>query len=256
MKDSNKEWSISVPSKDSNISWTISDTDKQIAQTLDTNESIGYKIDEIFGLKTPESIEFKWKMLNNFRIYKEKLIPIINRLKIELKDSDNRILQEDEDLNHWFNKHTKNVVIRWIFYALMKWIDPVPVIIAATCHDLKHINIPWGGDKNHWPQAVPLIDIVVKAYNENIWSDVIDENTKNQIKDAVRDHMSSHGEPDNKPIAQCLNDADRTRLAWRDWYMEKFFSTDAAKIIASWKKEKFIKYFEDIWIDYDKTSGQ
>ena len=129
------------------------------------------------------------------------------------------------------------------------------MVIACATHDLKHINIPWWWDKKHWPQAVPLVDIVVDEYNK-IWTEKIDKKTVDQIKYAVENHMSDHWEPDSMPIAQCLDDADITRIAWRDWYTEKFFSTDAAKILADWKKCEFIKYFQDIWIDYDTTSIQ
>ena len=228
--------------------------DKSNSEEMDESE-ISLKIKDIFWLTSLESIEFKWKMIEYFDFYNNRIIPIINKLKNELKDTEYEILQHDNNRNHWFNQHTKNVVIRWIFYSLMKWIDPIPVIIACVIHDLKHINIPWGWDKKHWPQAVPLIDIVVEEYNK-IWNEKINENTIKQIKYAVENHMSDHWEPDSNPIAQCLNDADRTRLAWRDWYQEKYFSTDVAKVIASWSKEKFIKYCFDIWIDYDKTSWQ
>ena len=214
------------------------------------------KIEDIFWLKSKEAIEFKWKMIEYFNFYTNNIIPIIKNLKEKLKGTENEILQEDEDFNHWFNKHTKNVVIRGIFYALMLWIDPIPVIIAWATHDLKHINIPWGWDKKHWPQAVPLVDIVVKEYNNTIKINKINEDTINQIKYAVENHMSDHWEPDTMPIAQSLNDADRTRIARRDWYTEKFFSTGAGKILANWRKTEFIKYFHDIWIDYDTTSIQ
>ena len=213
------------------------------------------KVNDILWLKTRESTEFRWKMIENYKFYIDIIIPIIKSLKEKLKGTENEILQEDEDFNHWFNKHTKNVVIRGIFYALMLWIDPLPVIIAWATHDLKHINIPWGWDRKHWPQALPLVDIVIDEYNK-IWDEKIDDETRKQIKYAVENHMSDHWEPDSRPISQCLNDADRTRLARRDGYNPKYFSTDACKVIASWKKENFIKYFDNIWIDYDKTSMQ
>ena len=230
--------------------WIRENTNNQLALNLTEQ-----KIFDIFSLESKESLEFKKEMIKYFDFYTDTIIPIINKLKVELKGTENEILQEDEDMNHWFNKHTKNVVIRWIFYALMKWIDPIPVIIAWATHDLKHINIPWGWDRKHWPQAVPLVDIVVDEYNK-IWDNKIDDETRKQIKYAVENHMSHHWEPDSMPIAQCLNDADRTRIAWRDWYSEQFFSTEASKIIANWKKAEFIKYFQDIWIDYDTTSIQ
>lgn len=234
---------------------SINDVDDESDSEEVEESEISLKIKDIFWLKSRESIEFKWKMVEYFKFYTDTIIPIVNKLKNWLEGTEYEILQHDNYHNHWFNQHTKNVVIRWIFYALMKWIDPIPVIIACTIHDLKHINIPWGWDKKHWPQAVPLVDIVVEEYNK-IWTDKIDEDTIKQIKYAVENHMSDHWEPDSKPIAQCLNDADRTRLAWRDWYQEKYFSTDAGKTMANWKREEFIKYFDNIWIDYDKTSWQ
>ena len=231
-------------------SWVRENTRNQVATTL-TEE----KIKDIFSLESKEAIEFKKKMVKYFKFYTDTIIPIIRRLKVELKGTENKILQHDEDMNHWFNKHTKNVVIRWIFYALMKWVDPIPVVIAWATHDLKHINIPWGWDRKHWPQALPLVDIVIDEYNR-IWDKKMDDETRKQIKYAVENHMSDHWEPDSKPISQCLNDADRTWLAWRDGYNPKYFSTDACKVIASWKKDEFIKYIQSIWIDYDKTSMQ
>ena len=231
-------------------SWVKENVRTQLELTL-----MQEKIFDIFSLKSKESIEFKWEMIKYFNFYTNNIIPIIRKLKKELEGTDHEILQHDEDMNHGFNKHTKNVVIRWIFYALLKWIDPIPVIIAWATHDLKHINIPWGWDKKHWPQALPLVDIVIDEYNK-IWANIIDDEIRNQIKYAVANHMSDHWEPDSMPIAQCLNDSDRTRIAWRDWYSEKFFSTAAAKVLANWKKEQFIKYFQDIWIDYDTTSIQ
>ena len=250
--------------KDKHGSW-YTPAEKDIIDVLNQNFDIQKdgletqktweKIEELFWLKSKESIEFKWKMIEYFKFYTDKIIPIIKNLKEKLKGTENEILQEDEDDNHWFNKHTKNVVIRGIFYALMLWIDPIPVIIAWATHDLKHINIPGGWDKKHWPQAVPLVDIVIDEYNK-IWDKKIDDEIRRQIKYAVKNHMSDHWEPDSMPIAQCLNDADRTRIARRDWYQERFFSTDAWKVMANWKKKEFIKYFHNIWIDYDTTSIQ
>ena len=241
---------LSSPKKEKTSSWVKENTRNQMA-VISTEE----KIMNIFSLESKESVEFKNKMVKYFKFYTDTILPIIRILKIKLKGTENEILQHDEDMNHGFNKHTKNVVIRWIFYALMKWIDPIPVIIAWATHDLKHINIPWGWDRKHWPQAIPLVDIVIDEYNK-IWDEKIDNETREQIKYAVENHMSDHWEPDSMPIAQCLNDADRTWIAWRDGYTEKFFSTEASKIIADWKKSEFIKYFQDIWIDYDTTSIQ
>ena len=228
--------------------------DESSSEEMDECE-ISLKIRDIFWLTSLESIEFKWKMIEYFDFYNNRIIPIIRRLKKELKGTENEILQHNKGYNHWFNTHTKNVVIRWIFYALLKWINPVPVIIACATHDLKNTNIPWGWDKNHWYQALSLVDLVVKEYNK-IWAEKIDKKTKNKIKYAVKNHMSDHWEPDSEPIAQCLNDADRTRLAWSDSYQEKYFSTDVAKIIANWKKREFIRYIRAIWIDYDRSSNQ
>lgn len=241
---------LSSPKKEKTSSWVKENTRNQMA-VISTDE----KIMNIFSLESKESVEFKNKMVKYFKFYTDTILPIIRILKIKLKGTENEILQHDEDMNHGFNKHTKNVVIRWIFYALMKWIDPIPVIIAWATHDLKHINIPWGWDRKHWPQAIPLVDIVIDEYNK-IWDEKIDNETREQIKYAVENHMSDHWEPDSMPIAQCLNDADRTWIARRDGYTEKFFSTEASKIIADWKKSEFIKYFQDIWIDYDTTSIQ
>ena len=241
---------LSSPKKEKTSSWVKENTRNQMA-VISTEE----KIMNIFSLESKESVEFKNKMVKYFKFYTDTILPIIRILKIKLKGTENEILQHDADMNHGFNKHTKNVVIRWIFYALMKWIDPIPVIIAWATHDLKHINIPWGWDRKHWPQAIPLVDIVIDEYNK-IWDEKIDNETREQIKYAVENHMSDHWEPDSMPIAQCLNDADRTWIAWRDGYTEKFFSTEASKIIADWKKSEFIKYFQDIWIDYDTTSIQ
>ena len=241
---------LSSLNKEKTSSWVRENTRNQTAITLTEVE-----IMNIFSLESKESIKFKMKMIKYFEFYTDTILPIINRLKIELRGTENEILQHDEDMNHGFNKHTKNVVIRWIFYALMKRIDPIPVIIAWVTHDLKHINIPWGWDRKHWPQALPLVDIVIDEYNK-ICDKKIDGITREQIKYAVENHMSDHWEPDSMPIAQCLNDADRTWIAWRDGYTEKFFSTEASKVIANWKKAEFIKYFQDIWIDYDTTSIQ
>jgi len=232
------------------FSWISEMISDQISQTLTKK-----KLKDIFSLESKESIEFKIEMIKYFKFYTDTILPIIRKLKVELRGTENEILQQDEDMNHGFNKHTKNVVIRWIFYALMKWIDPIPVIIAWATHDLKHINIPWGWDKKHWPQALPLVNIVIDEYNK-VWDEKIDVVTREQIKYAVENHMSDHWEPDSEPVAQCLNDADRTRIARRDWFTEKFFSTNAAKIVAQLSKEKFIKYCDDIWIDYDITSVQ
>ncbi len=238
--------------------WIINSFDDE-RESLDSRENsrndLAVKINEIFSLNSRWATEFSWDMIKYFNFYTDTIVPIISDLKKKLVGTEYEILQHDDDMNHWFNQHTKNVVIRWIFYALIKWIDPIPVVIACATHDLKHINIPWWWDKKHWPQAVPLVDIVVDEYNK-VWTEKIDKKTVEQIKYAVENHMSDHWEPDSMPIAQCLDDADRTRIAWRDWYTEKFFSTDAAKILADWKKCEFIKYFQDIWIDYDTTSIQ
>jgi hypothetical protein len=70
------------------------------------------RIKDIFSLESKESIEFKNEIIKYFKFYTDSILPIIRRLKVELKGTKNEILQHDEDMNHGFNKHTKNVVIR------------------------------------------------------------------------------------------------------------------------------------------------
>ena len=74
--------------KDKHGSW-YTPAEKDIIDVLNQNFDIQKdgletqktweKIEELFWLKSKESIEFKWKMIEYFKFYTDKIIPITTR---------------------------------------------------------------------------------------------------------------------------------------------------------------------------------
>ena len=167
---------------------------------------------EPFKPIAPEKLPPLWAMEKYFNFY-----------DIELKPLMMDVLLQPLDGMHGLNTHTNAVVFRGIDYALHIGRDPMPVVFACAFHDISRINDDW--DTEHGKNAVPRAMRVMKKF-----PDLFDKETRLSIYSALMNHTTGTAAPDY--ISACLWDADRTRLAWKYGFDEKFFNTQRGKYVA------------------------
>ena len=190
-------------------------SENKIKETFQSNFSIKEDIN------TPESME---KIRKAFSFYKTEVLPLI---------LSNQNVTQQKEWYHGLYTHTQNVVFHWICYAVSLWEDPIPVVLACACHDLARKND--NRDTEHWKNAVSITTDIINNEKFNLTGE-----QKRQIVDAVSNHTT--WKQALNYISACLWDADRTRLSWERGYRESFFNTEQWKIIASWKREDFVKF--------------
>lgn len=176
-----------------------------------------------------------WAMEKYFNFYDTELKPIVQQYSLQTPDG-----------MHGLNTHTNAVVFRGIDYAIHMGVEPLPVVFACAFHDMARIND--GPDTEHGKNGVALGMRVMKQF-----PDLFDKDTKMAIWSAVLNHTSGVHAPDY--ISACLWDADRTRLAWKYGFDEKFFNTPRGAHVASSHYRKYIEFQKQHFPHYqwDKT---
>ncbi len=167
---------------------------------------------ETFKPIAAEKLPPLWAMKKYFDFYDNKLKPLLIG-----------VISQPLDGWHGLNTHTNAVVFRGIDYALHIGRDPMPVVFACALHDVSRVNDDW--DTEHGKNAVPLAIRIMKNFQ-----DLFDKETRLSIYSAIMNHTIGTTAPDY--ISACLWDADRTRLAWKYGFDEKFFNTQRGKYVA------------------------
>lgn len=183
------------------------------------------KLDFIGKIKIPLPVEKHptiWAMERYFDFYSKELKPIIAQYSLQQPDG-----------MHGLDTHTDAVVFRGIDYAIHMGVEPLPVVFACGFHDMARTND--GPDFEHGKNAVVLGMKVMKQF-----PDLFDKDTKLAIWSAVLNHTSGIHAPDY--ISACLWDADRTRLAWKYGFDEKFFNTARGAFVASQYFQKYVAF--------------
>ena len=166
-----------------------------------------------------------WQISDAFKFYNKTLKPLVAQ----------NGLQPATGI-HGLETHTAAVVFRGIDYALNMNCDPTPVIFACAFHDMARTND--GPDKEHGKHAIPAAIRIMKQF-----TGLLNQDTRLAILYAILNHTTGMHAPDY--ISACTWDADRTRLAWRNGFDEKFFSTVRGKYVAQhWKR----------YLDYQKLN--
>lgn len=153
-----------------------------------------------------------WAMEKYMDFYLNDLKPIIEENTLQGKDG-----------MHGLDTHTNAVVFRGIDYAIHIGREPMPVVFACALHDAARTTD--GIDLEHGRAAVPIAIKVMKKFPE-----LINKDDRLSIYSAILNHTTGTAAPDY--ISACLWDADRTRLAWRYGFEEKFFNTQRGKYAA------------------------
>ena len=173
---------------------------------------------------------FPWLITESFNFY-----------NMELKPKIAEVCSQKMDGYHGLNTHTNAVVFRGIDYALHLGCEPLPVVFACAFHDIARINDDM--DMEHGRNAVPLAIKIMKQFPT-----MLDKDTRMSILSAVMNHTNGGTAPNY--ISACLWDADRTRLAWKYGFEEKFFNTERGKYVAQ-HCQKYLEYQRKNFKDFD-----
>ena len=167
-----------------------------------------------------------------FDQYLIEIMPIVEKFAIQPKYG-----------YHGLYTHTAAVVFRGIDYVIHIEKPTTPVILACAFHDMARTNDDY--DLEHGANAIPLANYVMDEIGG------IDTATRNSILYAVKNH-SINTKP-NDYIHACLDDADRTRLAWECGYFAKYFTTPRAHSVASGNAEAYLKFMQNNMSGYART---
>lgn len=181
-----------------------------------------------------EAMPYAWEVRKPLEFYLEHVQPLVKTFGTQ-----------PETGIHGVDTHTLSVVFRGIDYALSigkTGNEIIPVVFACAFHDMARTND--GADITHGRNAEPMAKEIMDKF-----PDLLDKNTRTNILYAIRLHSIFTG-PALEYISACLWDADRTRMAWKYGFDEKFFNTQRGKYVAQ-HYQKYLEFQRRLFSGFD-----